>query len=435
METTTKAVSMRNIETTSSTRRRIGDLARWKKERKEAASMRNIETTSSTRRRIGDLARWKKERKDAATSDKEDNENTLLTSNCKSDNSEVLCLESVTKDIIKPIQFDKQEPDVEQTESVDIGQNPVTISSQDSTYCMGTLIEAVSMSMKGSVIEDNEEDEENGNAAVEEAEPVEVCTKQTNVSSQDTPTYTGTLKDATSSSITGSVIEDNEEDEGNDRVGEPDSELEPQTDSKTPDVQNIKQQEHAKEYNEDREDNKAKGREEDEEREDNHGDDREGSKKRVQLKQKIKEALVEPPSQEKLEALFETVDKNGDGSLSLKEVEKAMFQRVAPQFNLKPAIVLRAFQKADLDGNGNIDKDEFCGFVRMLAYFDNMRYVFSVLDTNGDRHLSRQEFMEAADVLDMKDPEQVFDEMNQHMLGYIVFDDFCVWMVENRTNF
>ncbi|KAL7566790.1 hypothetical protein ACA910_019382 [Epithemia clementina (nom. ined.)] len=163
------------------------------------------------------------------------------------------------------------------------------------------------------------------------------------------------------------------------------------------------------------------------------GNNEEESEERIQLRQQIKEALAATLSQEEMEFLFETVDKNGDGTLSLTEVEKAMFQRVAPQFDLKPAIVFRAFHKADLDGNGKIDKDEFFVFVRMLAYFDNMRFVFSKLDSDGDRQLSQQEFMEAADVLDIEDPERVFEEMDGNILGYIVFDDFCAWMAKHRT--
>ncbi|KAL7566799.1 hypothetical protein ACA910_019390 [Epithemia clementina (nom. ined.)] len=114
------------------------------------------------------------------------------------------------------------------------------------------------------------------------------------------------------------------------------------------------------------------------------------SEERVQLRQQIKEALAATLSQEEMEALFEKVDINGDGTLSLTEIEKAMFQRVAPQCDLKPVIVFRAFHKADLHGNRKIDKDEFFVFVRMLAYFDNMRFVFSKLDSDGDRQLSQQ---------------------------------------------
>ena len=156
---------------------------------------------------------------------------------------------------------------------------------------------------------------------------------------------------------------------------------------------------------------------------------------RVELKKQVLKALVEEPTLEEMQTLFQLVDQNGDGTLSLKEIEKAMFQRIAPQFDLKPTILFRAFAKADVDGNGCIDKDEFFDFLRMIRYFDNLRYVFALVDTDGDHRWSQQEFWKAADILSIQqDPEQVFQDMDQHMLGYIVFDDFCFWMVENRSS-
>ncbi|KAL7566794.1 hypothetical protein ACA910_019385 [Epithemia clementina (nom. ined.)] len=155
---------------------------------------------------------------------------------------------------------------------------------------------------------------------------------------------------------------------------------------------------------------------------------------RDELAMHVQTALVNAPTQEEMEALFVEMDKNGDGKLSLKEVEKAMFQRLAPQFDLKPAIVLRAFQTADLNGNGHVDKEEFFVFLRLIRYFDNLYYVFSLMDTDGDRHLSRQEFCNAADILGVQgDPHAVFEEMDEHLLGYIIFDDFCIWMAEHRA--
>ena len=49
-----------------------------------------------------------------------------------------------------------------------------------------------------------------------------------------------------------------------------------------------------------------------------------------------------------MQSIFDEIDASVDGRLSMKEVEKATFQRKA-EFKLKPAIAMHAFQKADVN--------------------------------------------------------------------------------------
>ena len=158
----------------------------------------------------------------------------------------------------------------------------------------------------------------------------------------------------------------------------------------------------------------------------------------VQQQQKVPTtASMEPAtlSRSEMDTLFQELDKNGDGTLSLKEVEKAMFQRVAPQFQLKPAIVFRAFETADRNGNGCIDKEEWCIFLQLCQYFQTLQTVFDSVDHNGDRQLTCTEFVQAANLLGIANDKAhaIFEEINQqHLLGYIVFDDFCLWMAQHH---
>lgn len=154
-------------------------------------------------------------------------------------------------------------------------------------------------------------------------------------------------------------------------------------------------------------------------------------KARAHLEAKL--TAIEVPKDDEIQALFEDVDRNGDGTLTMREVEKAIIQRKS-QFDLKPTIVMRAFQKADSDNDGKISREEFFSFVKFITYYKNLHAVFSSMDKDGDRRLSKTEFMNAADVLCVDDPETVFVEMDENKGGYIVFDEFCIWMAEKRAD-
>lgn len=154
-------------------------------------------------------------------------------------------------------------------------------------------------------------------------------------------------------------------------------------------------------------------------------------KARAHLEAKL--TAIEVPKDDEIQALFEDVDRNGDGTLTMREVEKAIIQRKS-QFDLKPTIVMRAFQKADSDNDGKISREEFFSFVKFITYYKNLHAVFSSMDKDGDRRLSKTEFMNAADVLCIDDPENVFVEMDENKGGYIVFDEFCIWMAEKRAD-
>ena len=136
-------------------------------------------------------------------------------------------------------------------------------------------------------------------------------------------------------------------------------------------------------------------------------------------------------SDEEIQVIFDEIDQNQDGLLSLPEVEKAMIQRKT-EFDLKPTIVLRAFQKTDTDSDGKITREEFFQFIRLISYFKNLSNVFDAMDTDRNRRLSKTEFFMASKVLEIDDPDAIFQDMDENKGGYIVFDEFCIWMAEKR---
>jgi hypothetical protein len=93
------------------------------------------------------------------------------------------------------------------------------------------------------------------------------------------------------------------------------------------------------------------------------------------------------------------MDVNGNGSLSLAEIDKAVIE-LYPQFNNKPAL-MRAYKSADKSGNGFIGRKEFRLLVSYLVYFNGLWEKFEEIDSSGDRRLTLQEFVRGTAVLEL----------------------------------
>ena len=84
------------------------------------------------------------------------------------------------------------------------------------------------------------------------------------------------------------------------------------------------------------------------------------------------------PAREELHKLWERFDYNGNGLLSLAEIDKLVREEY-PQYDDKQAL-LRAYKFADQDGSGFITKNEFATLVRSLAYFKALAEEFREVD-------------------------------------------------------
>ena len=74
--------------------------------------------------------------------------------------------------------------------------------------------------------------------------------------------------------------------------------------------------------------------------------------------------------------LFETIDADGDGSLSQAEIDKLRNDRHAAH---------------DANGDGNLDLDEFAGLWQETTHPLTVR-IFQMLDTDGDATITRAEY-------------------------------------------
>ena len=135
------------------------------------------------------------------------------------------------------------------------------------------------------------------------------------------------------------------------------------------------------------------------------------------------------PTKEERNKLFDRLDVNGNGGLSLAEIDKGVIE-MFPSFNCKPAL-MRAYKAADRSGDGFIERREFRLLLQYLVYFNNLFHKFEEIDANHDRRLALEEFVRGCAVVgvavDREEAEREFAKLDDNSGGYVLFDEFCVW--------
>ena len=138
---------------------------------------------------------------------------------------------------------------------------------------------------------------------------------------------------------------------------------------------------------------------------------------------------LQSPSKEQRDQLFDRFDYNGNGALSLAEIDKAVIE-LWPQFNHKPAL-MRAYRAADVNGDGFIKRREFRLLLKYVVYFNELWHKFDELDANHDHRLDLQEFKHGCAVLGIRlahgEAESEFAAMDESNGGFVLFDEFCTW--------
>ena len=155
--------------------------------------------------------------------------------------------------------------------------------------------------------------------------------------------------------------------------------------------------------------------------------------------------LVVPAKKER-DALFDSLDVNGNGGLSLAEIDKGvvagLFSRAlvvqngggssgdAESFDHKPAL-MRAYHAADKSGDGFIERSEFPRLLQYMVFFNNLWHKFEGIDSDHDRRLDLAEFTAGCSVIGLAlSPEQAeleFARCDADGGGLILFAEFCAW--------
>eukprot|EP01048_Picozoa_sp_COSAG05_P006558 COSAG05_NODE_433_length_9859_cov_4.471004_1_plen_279_part_00 len=140
------------------------------------------------------------------------------------------------------------------------------------------------------------------------------------------------------------------------------------------------------------------------------------------------------PDEQQCDALFSQMDYNGNGGLSLAEIDKACVE-IWPHFNHKKAL-MRAYKSADRSDDGYIMRRQFKELLHYIAYFTELWDKFESIDRDGDHRLSLEEFMmgSAAVGHPLSHPEAraEFAKMDDNGGGLVLFDEFCRWCVRDQ---
>jgi Ca2+-binding EF-hand superfamily protein len=148
-----------------------------------------------------------------------------------------------------------------------------------------------------------------------------------------------------------------------------------------------------------------------------------------------KELMEIRKSDEKLAELWKAIDFNGNGKVSLAEIDKIIVEKY-PVLNNKPAM-MRAYKKTTSrvgggDGDAWVEKKEFRALIHNILYFTKVWDVFDDIDTGDDRRMDLAEFCRGVSRLKVKLPckdlKATFATMDKNGGGQVLFDEFCKWV-------
>jgi len=146
-------------------------------------------------------------------------------------------------------------------------------------------------------------------------------------------------------------------------------------------------------------------------------------------------------------AMFRQFDPNGNGILSLAEVDKSIMEVIQMDdvTNMKPAI-MRAFQiakdvtkskRGDI-GDDYIEFKEFRYFLVSLRQYIEYNIAFSRIDADSDKRISLVEFKEAQPKIEewvgKIDAEEEFKKIDTNDGGIVLFDEFCKWAIHKSLD-
>ena len=136
------------------------------------------------------------------------------------------------------------------------------------------------------------------------------------------------------------------------------------------------------------------------------------------------------PTKEERDAAFRRMDYNGNGTLSLAEIDKAVVE-IWPRFNHKRAL-MRAYKAADRNNDGFVERREFRLLLKYILFFNRLWDEFDAIDTNHDHRLDVDEFRKGCLQIGLQlsdaEAQRAFESMDDNHGGCVLFDEFCSWV-------
>jgi Ca2+-binding EF-hand superfamily protein len=157
---------------------------------------------------------------------------------------------------------------------------------------------------------------------------------------------------------------------------------------------------------------------------------------------------VEKTEEEKAKRaeIFAAFDPNGNGYLSLAEIEKGCrdILRLYELFEAKKAI-MRAYQAAKGVANTDkpteqgadfVERSEFRLLLKYLRDYFMLWKIFQKIDTGSDARINMDEFMTAVPKIEtlfgieIAQPEAEFSKIDANSGGQVLFDEFSDWALK-----
>lgn len=157
----------------------------------------------------------------------------------------------------------------------------------------------------------------------------------------------------------------------------------------------------------------------------------------------VKPRKVQPtlklPDKQARRQLFNRMDVNGHGQLSLAEIDNALAEGVLGQalglaaFDNKPA-VMRAYMAAATSGEHFIQRSKFAKLLFYIVYFNNIGHLVETFDSSHDRWIDVAEFAagcaEVGIRLSADEAAKEFALCDADRKGVILFDEWCTWCAD-----
>jgi Ca2+-binding EF-hand superfamily protein len=147
--------------------------------------------------------------------------------------------------------------------------------------------------------------------------------------------------------------------------------------------------------------------------------------------------------------LFNGFDPNGNGYLSLAEVDKGCKDVLElPEIYENKPVMMRAFQAAKGANNAKsmselgqhyIERSEFRLLLVYLRNYFEFWQMFNIVDSGDDRRINMEEFKSAIPMMEtwgieIDDAEMAFQEIDENGGGQILFDEFSDWAIKKALD-
>lgn len=149
---------------------------------------------------------------------------------------------------------------------------------------------------------------------------------------------------------------------------------------------------------------------------------------------------------QKRQDLWDDMDVNGNGYLSLAEIDRGLRDtlRTEDLFNAKP-VIMQAFKAAKNYGNQDgvggdyVEKKEFRILLEYLYMYFELYHYFQTVDEDHDSNITLEEFQHALPLLKQwgitvneEDAEETFSTIDTNNGGKVRFDEFCDWAISEN---